>query len=115
MGVGVSFFMFGEIKEQTANSTRFSQVITGVSELMSGQLHLRLSVHTVPLCSSESKSETFLHLIVSLSRCGDTLKLTKLNGRTGGQIKYGRQPGLAPQLRNRHHTKLALINSFSLS
>lgn len=39
MAAGVSFFMLGEIKEQTADSTRFSQVITGVSELMSGQLH----------------------------------------------------------------------------
>lgn len=38
--------MLGEIKEQIANSTRFSQVIMGVSELMSGQLHTRLNVQT---------------------------------------------------------------------
>lgn len=41
----MSLFMFGEIKEQTAYSTRISQVIIGVSEL-SGQLHVHLNVRT---------------------------------------------------------------------
>lgn len=68
----MSLFMFGEIKEQTAYSTRISQVIIGVSELP-GQLHVHLNVRTGFSCTNDwSKKQNLSGSNIVLQQGDDT-------------------------------------------